>query len=167
MVQWLRLCASIAGVTRSILRWGSSMCHTVQLKVKKKRNIKWKGTELWSAQIVHSWGSQSKNAEMVCHSLLQWNTFCQNSPLWLVHLGWPYTARLIVSLSYTKPDMEQWTGSKLGKEYVKTVYCHPAYLTYMHFMLCEMLGWMKLKLESRWQREISITSDMQMTPPLW
>ena len=141
MVRWLRLCTSTAGATRSILRWGSSTCHTVQPKVKKKkRNIKGRGTELWSAQIVRSWGSQSKNAEMVYHSLLQWNTLCQNSPLWPIYLGWPYTAQLIVSLSYTKP--EQWTGSKLGKEYVKTVYCHPAYLTYMHLTLCEMrAGW--------------------------
>ena len=46
-------------------------------------------------------------------------------------------------------DMEQWTGSKLGKEYVKAVYCHPAYLTYMQYITCEMPGWMKHKLESR------------------
>ena len=62
-------------------------------------------------------------------------------------------------------DMEQIrTGSKLGKEYVKTVYCHPAYLIYMHGISCKMLGWMKHKLESRLLGEISITSDMQMTP---
>ena len=54
--------------------------------------------------------------------------------------------------------------SKLGKEYIKAVYCHPAYLTYMQSTSCEMLGWMKHKLESRLQGEISITSDMQMTP---
>ena len=63
-------------------------------------------------------------------------------------------------------DMEQKTGSKLGKEYIKAVYCHPAYLTYMQSTLCEMLGWMKYKLESRLPAEISITSDIQMTPPL-
>ena len=61
-------------------------------------------------------------------------------------------------------DMEQWTGSKLGNKYVKPEYCHPAYLTYMQSTLCEMLGWMKHKLESRLQGKISITSDMQMTP---
>ena len=60
--------------------------------------------------------------------------------------------------------MKQQTGSKLGKEYVKAVYCHPAYLTYMQSTSCEMPGWMKLKLESRFLGEISITSDMQMTP---
>ena len=65
-----------------------------------------------------------------------------------------------------EPDMEQ-TGSKLGKDYVKAAYCHPAYLTYMHSTSCEMLGWIKHKLESRLLGEISITSDMQMTPPLW
>ena len=64
-------------------------------------------------------------------------------------------------------DMEQQTGSKLGKEYVKAVYCHPAYLMYMQKASCRMLGWMKHKLESRLLGEISITSDTQMTPPLW
>ena len=64
-------------------------------------------------------------------------------------------------------DMEQQIGSKLGKEYVKTVYCHPAYLTYMQSTSYEMLGWMKHKLESKLLGEISKTSDMQMTPPLW
>ena len=64
-------------------------------------------------------------------------------------------------------DMEQLTGSKSGKEYVKAVYCYPAYLTYMQSTSCEMLGWMKHKLESRLLEEISITSDMQMTTPLW
>ena len=64
-------------------------------------------------------------------------------------------------------DMERWTGSKLRKEYIKAVYCHPAYLTYMQRTSCEMLGRMKHKLESRLLGEISVTSDMQMTPPLW
>ena len=63
-------------------------------------------------------------------------------------------------------DMEQ-TGSKLGKEYVKALYCHPAYLTYRQSTSCEMPGWMKHKPESILPGEISLTSDMQMTPPLW
>ena len=63
-------------------------------------------------------------------------------------------------------DVEQLTGSKSGKQYVKAVYCHPAYLTYMQSTSCEMLGWMKHKLELKLPGEISITSDMQMTPPL-
>ena len=66
-----------------------------------------------------------------------------------------------------EPDMEQQTGSKLGKEYIKAVYCHSDYLTYMQSSSCKMLGWMKHKLKSRLLGEISITSDMQMTPPLW
>ena len=66
-----------------------------------------------------------------------------------------------------EPDMEQQTGSKSGKEYVKAVYCHSAYLTDMQSTSWEMLGWMKHKLESRLPGEISITSDMQMTPPWW
>ena len=66
-----------------------------------------------------------------------------------------------------EPDMKQQTGSKLEKEYIKAVYCHPAYLTYMQNSSCEMPTWMKHKLESRFLGEISRTSDMQMTPPLW
>jgi len=64
-------------------------------------------------------------------------------------------------------DMEQQTGSKSGKEYVKAVYCHLAYLTYMQSTSCETPGCMKHKLESRLPGEVSVTSDMQMTPPLW
>ena len=66
-----------------------------------------------------------------------------------------------------EPDMEQWTGSKLGKEYVTAVYCHPAYLTFMQSTSCEMTGWIKHKLKSGLLVGISVTSDMQMTPPLW
>ena len=62
-------------------------------------------------------------------------------------------------------DMEQQTGSKPGKEYIEAVYCYPAYLTYMQSTSCEMLGWKKHKLESRLLGKISITSDLQMTPP--
>ena len=64
-------------------------------------------------------------------------------------------------------DREQQTGSKMGIKYVKAVYCHSAYLTYMWSTSCEMLGWMKHKLESRFPGEISITSDTQMIPLLW
>ena len=60
--------------------------------------------------------------------------------------------------------MDQWTGSKLGKEYFKVICCHFAYLTSMQSTSCEMPGWMKHKLESRLPREISTTSDKQMTP---
>ena len=70
-----------------------------------------------------------------------------------------------VKKQWLEPDMEKQTGSKLGKEDIKAVYCHPAYLTYMQSTLCKMSDWMKHKLESRFPGEISITSDMQMTPP--
>ena len=63
--------------------------------------------------------------------------------------------------------MEQQTGSKSGKEYIKTVYCHPAHLTYMQSISGKMPGWMKHKLESRLLGEISISSNMKMSPPLW
>ena len=63
-------------------------------------------------------------------------------------------------------DMEQQTGSKLGKEYFKAISCHPGNLTYMQSISCETLGWMKHMLESRLLGEVSITSDMWMTPPL-
>ena len=66
----------------------------------------------------------------------------------------------------TEPDMEKRIGSKLGKEYIKAVYYHSVYLTYTQSTSCEMPHWMKHKLESRLSGEISITSDMQMTPPL-
>ena len=64
-------------------------------------------------------------------------------------------------------DMEQQIGSKLGREYIKAVYCHPAYLNYMESTSCEMLYWMKQKLESKLLDEIAVTSDVQMTPLLW
>ena len=66
-----------------------------------------------------------------------------------------------------EPDMEQWTGSQLGKEHIKAVYCHLAYLTYLQSKSCEMPGWVKHKVESRSLGEILIPSDVQMTPPLW
>ena len=66
-----------------------------------------------------------------------------------------------------EPEMEQWTGSKLGKECLKAVYCHPADLTYMQSTSRVMLVWMNHKLESRLLGEISITSDRKMTPHLW
>ena len=74
---------------------------------------------------------------------------------------------MLVKKQQLEPDMEKETGPKLGNEYIKAVYCHPAYLTYMQSTLCEILGWIKHKLELRLPGEISITSDMQMTTPLW
>ena len=72
-----------------------------------------------------------------------------------------------VKMQQVELDMGQWTGSKLGKKYVNALYCHFAYLTYMQSTSLETLGWMKHKLESRLLGEISITSGMRMTTPLW
>ena len=63
-----------------------------------------------------------------------------------------------------EPDMEKWSDFKLGKEYIKAVYCHPDYLTSMQNTSCKMLGYVKHKLESRLSRKISATSDKQMIP---
>ena len=81
------------------------------------------------------------------------------------HLPTSWEICMQVKKQQLEPDMEQWTGSKLGKEYVKAPYYHTAYLTYMQSTSWEMPGWMKHKLESRLPGEISITSDMQITAP--
>ena len=88
---------------------------------------------------------------------------------WEYQTTWPasWEIRMQVRKQQLELDMKQQTGSKLGKEYFKAVYCHPAYLTYMQSTSWETLGWKKHELESRFLGEISITSDMQMTPPLW
>jgi len=75
---------------------------------------------------------------------------------------WEYQTTLPVKKQQLEPNMEQWTGSMQEKEYDKAVCCHPAYLIYMQSTSCEMLDWMKHKLESRFSGEISTTSDMQM-----
>ena len=88
---------------------------------------------------------------------------------WEYQTTWPasWETCMQVRKQQLELDMEKQTGSKLGKEYIKALYCHPAYLTYMQSTSWETLGWKKHKLESRLPGEISITSDMQMTPPLW
>ena len=88
---------------------------------------------------------------------------------WEYQTTWPASWEICMQIrkQQLELDMKQQTGSKLGKEYIKAVYCHPAYLTSVQSRSCEMLGWMKHNLESRLPGEISITSDMQMTPPLW
>ena len=88
---------------------------------------------------------------------------------WECQTTWPASWEICVQVKkqQLELDMEQQIGSKSGKEYVKAVYCHPAYLTYMKSTSFEMPGWMKHKLESRLLGEISITSDMHMTLPLW
>ena len=88
---------------------------------------------------------------------------------WEYQTTWPASWEICpqVKKQQLELDMKEQTGSKLGKEYIKAVYCHPAYLIYMQSTSCEMPGWMKHKLESRLPGEISITSDTQMIPPLW
>ena len=88
---------------------------------------------------------------------------------WWYQTTWPASWEICMQVrkQQLEPDMEQQTGSKLGKEFIKAVYCHPTYLTYMQNTSCKMLGWRKHKLESRLLGEVSITSDMQMTPLLW
>ena len=87
---------------------------------------------------------------------------------WEYQTTWPASWEICMQVKkqQLKLYMERWTGSKLGKKYIKTVYCDPACLTYVQSTSCKMPGWMKHKLESRFLGEISITSDMQMTPPL-
>ena len=88
---------------------------------------------------------------------------------WEYQTTWPsfWDIFMEVKKQQSEPDMEQQIGSKLGNEYVTVVYCHLAYLTYMQSTSWETLDWKKHKLESRLPGEISITSEMQMTPPLW
>ena len=88
---------------------------------------------------------------------------------WEYQTIWPVSWEICMQIrkQQLELDMEQQTGSKSGKEYIKAVYCHPAYLTSMQSPSWETLDWKKHKLESRLPGEISITSDMQITPPLW
>ena len=83
------------------------------------------------------------------------------------HLTCSWEICMQVKKQQLKLDVKQQTGFKSGKEHVKAVYCHPAYLTYMQSKSWEMPGWITHKLESRLPGEISITSGVQMTPPLW
>ena len=88
---------------------------------------------------------------------------------WEYQTTWPASWEICMQVrkQQLELDMEQQTGSKLGKEYIKAVCCHPAYLIYMQRTSSEMPGWMKHKLESRLPGEIPITWHMQMTPSLW
>ena len=88
---------------------------------------------------------------------------------WEYQATWPasWEIHMQVKKQQLELDMEQQTGSKSGKKYVKAVYCHPAYLTSMQSTSDEMPGWIKHKLESRFPGEISMTSDTQMIPPIW
>ena len=88
---------------------------------------------------------------------------------WEYQTTWPASWEICMQVRKQQLElyMEKWTGLKLGKEYIKAVYCHPSNLTYMQSTSHKMSGWMKHKLESRLLGEISITSDTPMTPSLW
>ena len=107
----------------------------------------------------------------LCQSLWLWITINCGKHLkrWEYQITLPASWEICMHVKKQQSElyMEQQTGSKLGKEYVKAVYYHPAYLTYMQNTSYEMLGWMKHKLEARLPGEISMTSDTQMIPPLW
>ena len=94
---------------------------------------------------------------------------CNIFKRWEKQATWPASWEICVQVKKQQLElkMEPQTGSKSGKEYVKAIYCHPTYLTYMQSTSWEMLEWIKHKLESRLLEKISITSDTQMTPPLW
>ena len=131
-------------------------------------------------QIAKSIGSLKSQRVPEKHLLLLY-WLCQSLWLWITtncgkfwkrreyQTTWPASWEICMQIKkhQLELNMEQQTVSKLGKEYVKAVYCHPAYLTSVQSTSCKMPGWMKHKVESRLSGEISITSDMQMTPPLW
>ena len=133
--------------------------------------------EIKLATSAGSWKKQESSRKHVF--LLYW--LCQafdcvdHNKLWKIlnEMGipttWPasWETYMQVRKQQFELDVEQQTVSKQEKEYIKVVYCHPAYLTSMQSTSWETLGWKKHKLESRLPGEISITSDMQMTPPLW
>ena len=101
--------------------------------------------------------------------------YVNHSKLWKIlkeveyQTTWPASGVICMQIrkQQLELDVEQQTGSESGKEYFKAVFCHPAYLTYTQNTSWEMPGWMKHQLEWRLLGEISITSDMQMTPPWW
>ena len=132
-------------------------------------------------QLPTSHGSSEKQESSRKTSISAWLTTPMPLTVWITtNYGklikiWEYQTTLPaswetcmqVNMLELEWDMEQWTGSKLGKEYIKVVYCHPAYLTSMQSTSCEILGWKNHKLKSRLPGETSITSGTQMTPPLW
>ena len=116
-----------------------------------------------------------KNIYFCCIDYTKAFDCVNHNELWKILKRWEYKTTwpafweicMQVKKQQLEPDMKQWTGSKLGKEYIKAIYYHPAYLTYMQSTSREMLGWMTHKLEWRLLGEIAITSDMQMIAPLW
>ena len=122
-----------------------------------------------------NWESSRKTSNSALLTILKpltvWITIIREkfSKRWEYQTTWSASWEICMQVKkqQLELDIEQQTGSKSGKEYIKAVYCHPAYLTYMQSTSWEMLDWKKHKLESRLPGEISITSDIQMTQPLW
>ena len=131
--------------------------HTINRKIERPLRTEW---PVLSSIKYHI------NTIQNLHTYTQFNT--ENGSMYIPETTLPVSCETCMQVKKQQldPDMKQWTGSKLLKEYVKVVYCHPAYLTYIQSTSCEMPCWMKHKLESRLPGEISVTSDMQMTPPL-
>ena len=143
-----------------------------KLDLEKQRNHRWNCQHLLDHRKTK--GVLKKNFYFSFTDYTKAFDYVDHNKLWkiLIELGIPdhltcLLRNLYAGQEVTEADMEQQTGSKLGKEYVKAVYCHLAYLTYMQSTSCEMPGWMTHKLESRLWGEISTASDMQMIPPLW
>ena len=123
-----------------------------------------------------SWKRQEISRKRIYFCLIDYAKafdYVDHNKLWRIlkemgipdHLTCPWETCMQVRKQQLELDMAQQTGSKQEKEYIKAVYCHPAYLTYMQSTSWEMLGWKNHKLESRLPGEISIISDMQMTTP--
>ena len=123
------------------------------------------GPSPWGCKLRHDWGTELNWKPLIVWITVTCRKFFKR---WEYQTTWPasWESCMLVKKQQLEPDMEQQTGSKSGKEYVKAVYCHPAYLISMQSTSCEMLDWMNHKLESRLPGEIPVTSDMQMTPPL-
>ena len=160
--------------------------HTVKiLQARLQQCLNQEHADLWGGfwrgrgnrdQIVNTVGSWRKQGSFrktsTSASLTMQNplTVVDHNKLWKFLKSWEYQTTLHVSWEtcmqikkqQLDPDMKPLTRSKLGKEYMKTVYCYPAYLTYMQSILYKMLGWMNHKLESRFWGEISTISDMQL-----
>ena len=144
--------------------------HELQARFRKGRdqiaNIRW---------LIEKAREFHKNTYFCIIDYVKVFDYVDHSKLWKIlqemgipdHLPASWEICMQVRKQQLESDMEQQTGSKSGKEFVKAVYCHPTYLTSMQSTSWETLGWMKHNLESRLPGEISITSDTQMTPPLW
>ena len=142
----------------------------IQAGFRKGRGTRDQSNIHWIIQKVREFQKKTTSLLMTLKPFTVWiTTNCGKFfKRWEYQTSWPASWEICMQVQkqQLELDMEQWTGSKLGKEYVKAIYCHPAYLTYMQSTSWETLGWRKHKLESRLPGEISITSNVQMTPPL-